>query len=106
LRQRTIVPGRDNIAARAALEGRVVHIEDLLADPDFAMSEALAAGRRTSLGVPLLRDSEPIGIITLRRAWVSGVSFSVLGGRFVFFPGRGCLPDLVQPNRFRARCRR
>src|SRR5215469_16920390 len=67
LRQRTIVPGRDNIAARVALEGRVVHIEDLLADPDFALPEAVAAGRRTSLGVPLLRDSEPIGLITLSR---------------------------------------
>jgi two-component system, NtrC family, sensor kinase len=67
LRQRTIVPGRDNIAARAALERRVVHIEDVLADPDFSLPEAVAAGRRAALGVPLLRDSEPIGIITLTR---------------------------------------
>jgi GAF domain-containing protein len=67
LRQRTIVAGRDNIAARAALEGRVVHIEDILADPDFALPEAVAAGRRTALGVPLLRESKPIGIITLTR---------------------------------------
>ena len=106
LRQRTTVPGRDSVAGRVALEGRVVHVEDIRADPDYALPEVVADGRRTGLGVPLLRDSEPIGIITLRRAWVSGVSFSVLGGRFVFFPGRGCLPDLVQPNRFRARCRR
>jgi len=67
LHQRTIVPGRQNIAARVALEGRVVHVADILADPDYAWPEAVATGRRTYLGVPLLRDSEPIGIIVLAR---------------------------------------
>src|SRR6202007_1284869 len=55
-RQRTIVPGRQSVAARVALEGRVVHVEDLAADPDFALPEVVAAGLRTSLGVPLLRE--------------------------------------------------
>src|SRR5262252_2850032 len=67
LRQRRIVPGRDSITARVALEGRVVHVEDICADPDYASHEALVSGRRTQLGVPLLRDSEPIGIIMLSR---------------------------------------
>jgi len=66
LRQRTVVPGRDSIAGRVALEGRVVHVTDILADPEFARP-VVAAGRRTMLGVPLLRDSEPIGIIVLSR---------------------------------------
>ena len=47
LRQRTMVPGRDSLAARVALEGRVVHVEDILADPDYAVAETVAAGRRT-----------------------------------------------------------
>jgi len=68
LRQRTIVPGRDtSIAARVALEGRVVHVEDIRADPDYALPGTVASGRRTMLGVPLLRDSEPIGVIALSR---------------------------------------
>ncbi|MBV9202643.1 MAG: GAF domain-containing protein, partial [Alphaproteobacteria bacterium] len=67
VRQRTVIPGRDSIAARVALEGSVVHVADILADPDYAVPESVAAGRRTILGVPLLRDSEPIGIITLNR---------------------------------------
>jgi two-component system, NtrC family, sensor kinase len=67
LRQRTIVPGRDTVTGRVALEGRVVHVADILADPDYAAPEVVAAGRRTALGVPLLRDSEPIGIIALNR---------------------------------------
>src|SRR6516165_12443332 len=67
LRQRTIVPGRDTLAGRVALEGRVVHVEDLAADPDYAWPEAMAAGLRTGLGVPLLREGAVLGAITLAR---------------------------------------
>jgi GAF domain-containing protein/very-short-patch-repair endonuclease len=67
VRQRRIVPGRDSIAARVALEGRVVHIEDIRAIRDYAFPETVASGRRTVLGVPLLRDREPIGVIVLNR---------------------------------------
>src|ERR1700756_2700664 len=67
LRQRRIVPGRDSVTARVALEGRVVHVADIRADPDYASPEALAPGRQPQFGVPLLRGSEPIGIIMLSR---------------------------------------
>src|SRR5262249_47005914 len=67
LRARGTVPGRDSVTARVALEGKVVHVADIRADPDYASPEALASGRRTQLGVPLLRDNEPIGIIMLSR---------------------------------------
>jgi len=67
MRQRTLVPGRDSIAGRVMLEGRVVHVPDIRADPDFAVPETVAGGNRTGLGVPLLRDSEPIGVIVLSR---------------------------------------
>ena len=45
LRQRAIVPGRDSVAGRVALEGRVVHVADVSADPDYALPEAVAAGQ-------------------------------------------------------------
>src|SRR5262249_44884462 len=67
LRQRTIVPGRQSMVGRVALEGRVVHVADILAEPDYALPETVAAGRRSILGVPLLRDTEPLGVITLNR---------------------------------------
>jgi hypothetical protein len=67
LRQRTIVPGRDSLAGRVLLEGRVVHVEDILADPDYAFPEAVTYGIRTILGVPLLREGAVIGTINLPR---------------------------------------
>ena len=80
MRQRTIAPGRNSIAGRAALEGRVVQIADIRADPDFALPETVAArirlsdknsrlhaGRRTGLGVPLLREGAVLGTINLWR---------------------------------------
>ena len=67
VRQRTLVPGRDSMTGRVAVEGRVVHTTDILADPDFAHPEAIASGRRTMLGVPLLREGAVLGTIALSR---------------------------------------
>jgi signal transduction histidine kinase len=50
------------------MEGRIIHIHDVLADPDYKMTEAAKLGGiRTMLGVPLLREGTPIGVIALQR---------------------------------------
>jgi GAF domain-containing protein len=67
LRQRTIVPGRESVAGRVLLEGRVVHVADFRADPDFTQPETVAAGIGTCLGVPLLREGAVLGTINLGR---------------------------------------
>ena len=64
----SLEPGRGSIAGRTALEGKMVHVHDVLADPEYKMTElAKISGIRTMLGVPLLREGTPIGIITLMR---------------------------------------
>jgi GAF domain-containing protein len=68
LQDRTFAPGRDTIAGRTALEGKVVHVADLAADPDFTIPEAVTVAKiRTCLGVPLLRDGVVIGTFTVTR---------------------------------------
>jgi signal transduction histidine kinase len=67
-KQRTLVPNRGMTSMRAALEGRVVHIVDVLADPEFTHNELQEIGGfRTTLGVPLLRDGFTIGVLVLTR---------------------------------------
>ncbi|MFO1080741.1 MAG: GAF domain-containing protein [Reyranellaceae bacterium] len=63
---REIVPARDSIAGRALLEGRTVHVEDIHALPEYALSEVMAFVR-TALSVPLLRDGQAVGVINLTR---------------------------------------
>jgi len=67
-----IIPGRNTLIGRTALEGRTVHIPDCLADPEYSWPESQARGKyRTMLGVPLLREGEPIGVLALTRSQVS-----------------------------------
>jgi signal transduction histidine kinase len=63
-----IPAGRGSVVGRAVTEGRIIHIHDVLADPDYKMvGAAKIGGIRTMLGVPLLREGTPIGVIALQR---------------------------------------
>jgi signal transduction histidine kinase len=66
-----VVPERGSITARALLEGKVIHVADVLADPDYTFAEAQKLGDfRTILGIPMLRESMPIGVLALTRSEV------------------------------------
>jgi GAF domain-containing protein len=61
---------RGSISGRVLLERRIVHILDVLTDPEYTYKgkETQISGfRRTLLGVPLLREGSPIGVIALGR---------------------------------------
>ena len=64
----SLSPGRGSVVGRALLEGRVAHIPDVLVDPEYTHGEAQKRGGfRSVLGVPLLREGNPIGVIFLSR---------------------------------------
>ena len=68
-----ISPGRESVVGRVVLEGRSVQIADVLADCEYGHVQAQAqkrGGYRTVLGVPLLREGKPIGVIFLSRKMV------------------------------------
>jgi GAF domain-containing protein len=63
-----IAVGQGSVVGRAVMHGATIHIPDVLADPEYKMTEAATiGGAHTMLGVPLLREGTPIGVILLQR---------------------------------------
>jgi class 3 adenylate cyclase len=61
-------PERGSAIGRIVLECRVVHILDVLDDPEYSLTALQkAGGYRTVLGVPMLREGVPIGAIAVAR---------------------------------------
>ena len=64
-----IKPERGTSHGRALLEGRIVHIPDVLSDREYTGAKAQELGNfRTTLAVPMLRDGVPIGALGLSRS--------------------------------------
>ena len=63
-----VEPARSTGLGRALLEGKVIHIADVEADPDYTWKEAQQLGGfHTMLGVPMLREGVPVGVMGLTR---------------------------------------
>jgi GAF domain-containing protein/CheY-like chemotaxis protein len=60
-------PTISHVAGRVVLAQSVVVMEDALGDPDYDHALAMAGRWRRMLGVPMLRDGKPIGVIVV--AW-------------------------------------
>jgi two-component system, NtrC family, sensor kinase len=65
-----IPSGRGSVSGRTALEGKIVHIADVRADPDYTLADREKFNVRTMLGVPLMREGAAIGVIVLQRSTV------------------------------------
>src|SRR5262249_7039207 len=69
--QHPIPTGRGSVLGRILQEGRIIQVADVLADPEYTLKEAAKiGGTRTVLGLPLLREGNPIGVIILQRKTV------------------------------------
>jgi GAF domain-containing protein len=69
IRQLAIRPGRETCTGRVLLEGQAIHIHDCETDPEYRLPDVLkTAGNRAMLGIPLLRQGIPIGVLNLTRS--------------------------------------
>jgi GAF domain-containing protein len=67
----TFEPSREGVVGRVLLERKPVQIADVLADPEYRLRETQRLGGfRTHLGLPLLREGNPIGILVVSRTTV------------------------------------
>src|SRR5262249_11564622 len=63
-------PDAGSIFGRTLIEGRTVHVPDILADSRYKQSEAAypaSIGVRAGLGVPLMREGNLVGVLTVLR---------------------------------------
>jgi GAF domain-containing protein len=61
-------PDRSILGGRAILDGAIIHVHDVLTDPEYSRELALAGRWRAGLAVPLLRDGIPVGAISVAKA--------------------------------------
>jgi GAF domain-containing protein len=68
IRETPVQLDRSSVAGRALVEGRIIHIPDVQVDPEYTFSPGLDLGNfRTVIGVPMLREGVPIGVLALSR---------------------------------------
>jgi putative methionine-R-sulfoxide reductase with GAF domain len=67
-KQTVILPGQGTVVGRTALTRQVARIDDAWNDPLYEKKrDAKIGGVRSMIGVPLMREGEPIGVIALAR---------------------------------------
>ena len=63
-----VTPSRNSLSGRTVLDRAVVHIPDILDDPEYTWAGPQKFGEyRTMLGVPLMREGMPIGVLAMTR---------------------------------------
>ncbi len=72
MEEHPVIPtGSGSIVGRTIMSGQTVQIADVMNDPDYEATGRVKVGNvRTLLGVPMLREGSPIGVIVLMRSEV------------------------------------
>jgi GAF domain-containing protein len=68
IKSNPITIDQGSVVGRTAIDGRLVHISDVLSDPKYTRHDGQKVGGfRAALGVPLLRERNVVGVIFLTR---------------------------------------
>ena len=71
MERQPLQPDRGSVTGRVVLEGKTVHVVDTQSDPEYTLTHRTEfSDVRTVLGVPLLREGIPIGVLVLTRQTV------------------------------------
>jgi GAF domain-containing protein len=66
-RRTPVTLSRATISGRTILDGKTVHIPDILSEPEMKTAYQVRGQHRTGLGVPLSKKGEVIGVFALVR---------------------------------------
>ena len=71
MEKQAIPSGSKTLVGRTAVARQAIHIPDATVDPQYGWAESIKRGNfRTMLGIPLLREGAPIGVIAICRRHV------------------------------------
>ena len=71
MEKQTIAPGSKTLVGRTSAARQPIHIPDATTDPEYGWAKSIKRGNfRTMLGIPLLREGTPIGVIAICRKQV------------------------------------
>src|SRR5262249_26902236 len=70
MEEHPLIPrGKGSVVGRTVMTGETVQIADVMSDPDYQITDRIKVGNvRTLLGVPMLRDGAPTGVLVLMRS--------------------------------------
>src|SRR6516162_8894402 len=75
MKEHALRPDRGSVTGRVVLQGKAVHVVDTKADAEIRLTVGSGfANVRTSLGVPMLREGTPTGVLILTRSTVEPFS--------------------------------
>jgi GAF domain-containing protein/HAMP domain-containing protein len=72
MEEHPVIPtGKGSVVGRTVMAGETVQVTDVTIDPDYRNTDMIKAGNvRTLLGVPMLREGAPTGVLVLMRSEV------------------------------------
>jgi signal transduction histidine kinase/integral membrane sensor domain MASE1 len=71
MKEHALRPDRGSVTGRVVLQGKAVHVVDTKADAEMRLTAGSGfANVRTVLGVPMLREATPTGVLILTRSTV------------------------------------